>query len=184
MPVGCIKVYCVLREVEGGQRGEALTLACILTSCNRYHLDTLPKPDPWEKRGQERWRGMETKTRDREREVDKDSVGAESKVEVEECEIWHFLLTHLFWDGAVQQISNMLMGKRPWAVYLPYPPTTEKTHPVCQHLEPHPAYSVIYFTVVIKHFSIQVSVTITVVKIFHPSLPLLSSAPADYTVSH
>lgn len=61
--------------------------------------------------------------RQEEVEVDKEAVEAERKVEVNECEIWHSPLTQLLWERAVQQISNMLMGKCLSTLYLPKPLT-------------------------------------------------------------
>lgn len=44
-------------------------------------------------------------------------------------------LTQLLWDGAVWQISNMLMRKRPTFLYLPNLLLHQRTHPVI--LSPH-----------------------------------------------
>lgn len=84
---------------------------------------------PFEKET-ERERRAERESEWGKREADKEAVEAERKVDVKECEIWHSPLTQLLWDRAVQQISNMLMGKRPSTLYLPNPPTQPKTHPV------------------------------------------------------
>lgn len=80
----------------------------------------------WERRWRER---KAERDRVAKREADKDAVEAKRKVEVKECEIWHSPLTQLLWDRAVQQISDMLMGKRPTSLYLPNPPTQPKITP-------------------------------------------------------
>lgn len=127
----------------GNREGEALSYHVCwppVTDTIWTHCQNLIHERKEAKRGEEGLKQRRGKTwaiwernkdRKRERETDKESVGVERKVEVKECEIWHFLLTHLFWCGAVQQISNMLMGKRPSADLPPQPSyPTKEAHPV------------------------------------------------------
>lgn len=69
-------------------------------------------------------------------------------------------LTQLLWDRAVQQISNMLMGKRPSTLSTSptLPPNHKHTLSFCHHFKPHPLYFVIHFPPVTRYRNISLPI--------------------------